>query len=72
MALRTGIEPVFPDRKSGVLSHYTNGAKQSEKQDSNLRPPASKAGKQPDRYLLRYCSTDGIRTRNHSRDSRAL
>ncbi len=45
--LPIGRQAHIPERKLGVLSRYTNGANKSGEKDSNLRPPASRAGKQP-------------------------
>ena len=42
--LRKGIEPSFPDRKSGVLSHYTNGAIKQCWRDLNTQPPGRQPG----------------------------
>ncbi len=55
----TGFEPIRPDSKSGVLP-ITQQGNLSEKQDSNLRPPASKAGKQPP-LSSQLCNTDLFR-----------
>lgn len=42
-----GIEPLLSARKAGVLAVRRIEQIMSGKQDSNLRPPASKTGKQP-------------------------
>ena len=54
LAAYPGIEPRSPERQSGRIAFTPISRFESEGQDLNLRPPASKAGKQPDRYPFSF------------------